>query len=390
MTVVGQVSERFEVDPGKFKALREAVNQLSEKARRRGLGEITLDQLATTSRAVKVQLATPTPALGDYELVAKISHMKGGRIFIHPLARGRLDFDAIRRDHSTTICEHCQVNRPRKLIYLLRSESGDVQVGSSCLKDYVGESDPRMALVQADLFAQARELAIAAAPPPTGHEPRRGWPSVVEYLAHVAAVIKHEGGEFVRKSDVEADHSATADLALRNFRQAQDGGESIAVGPDDQARAREVLEEFRERAGKERKLSGYDQRLLNVLAKDVAWPENQGIIATVFERVSSMRRHQSGTSRRRASKWLGEVGETVTAVVSLRKVGTPTDSSFGPQYPHFFLTDDGDWVTWWATNIQLEPERRYELTGEIKRLDDRKGHRVTVLKGCRTRELERA
>lgn len=389
--VVGQVTERFDVDPAKYLAVVEAVGQLSKKAEQRGLGEITLDRVKSSDHAITIQIASPTPAIGDYELVAKISHMKGGRISIQPLSRGRLDFAAIRSDHSIPVCEHCRVNRPRKVTFLLNGRSGgDVQVGSSCLKDYVGESDPRKALVQADLFAQARELVIAAAPPPAEHEPKRGWPSVAEYLAHVAAVIRHEG-EFVRKADVDADHSATADLALRNFRQTQDGGEAIELTTADRDLAERASREFRDRAGREKKLSGYDQRLVNVLDKDVAWPENQGILATVFERATALRRHQEpAATRRRASNWLGEVGDTVTAVVSLRKVGSPTDSRFGKQRPHFFLTEDGDWVTWWATNIQLEPERRYELTGKVKRHDERKGHRVTVLTRCQARELETA
>lgn len=385
--VVGQVAERFEVDPAKFRATREAVAQLSGRAESKGLGEITLERISSTDHAVIVQLASPTPAIGDYELVAKISHMNGGRIFVHPLSRGRLDFDEIRGRHSSQVCDHCRVNRPRKLLYLLLSESAEIQVGSSCLKEYVGESDPRKALIQADLFAQSRELAIAAAPEPAANEPRRGWPTIDEYLAHVAAVIRHEGA-FVRKTDVDADHSATADLALRNFRHSQDGGEVVEVVSADRELSGHVLEEFRDRAGREKKLSGFDQRLLNVLAKDVAWPENQGIIATVFERVAAFRRHQAPRPKGRSSKWLGDLGEKVTAAVLLRKVGSPAESRFGPQYPHFFLTDDGDWVTWWATNIQLIPEKRYELAGEVKRLDERNGHKVTVLTGCRTSEID--
>ncbi len=382
MVVVGQVTERFEVNPSNLRAAREAVLQLSGKAEARGLGEITWDRVSSTDRAVIVQLATPTPAIGNYELVAKISHLKGGGIFIHPLSRGRLDFAEIRREHSTQICEHCQVNRPRKLLYLLRSEAGEVQVGSSCLKAYVGESDPRKALIQGDLFAQARELLIAAAPEPEANQPKRGWPTVHEYLSHVAAVIRHEGA-FVRKTEVDADHSATAELALRNFRQSQDGGEALEVDLVDRERASRILDEFRDRAGREKMLSGYDRRLLNVLAKDVAWPENQGIIATVFERVASLRRHQAPGLKRRSSKWLGDVGDTVSAPVSLRKVGSPKESKFGLQYPHYFVTEDGDWVNWWATNLQLNPGNRYELTGEIKRLEERGGHKVTVVTRCK-------
>ena len=36
-------------------------------------------------------------------------------------------------------CEHCGHNRPRSAVYTLRHESGDTaQVGSSCMKDFLG------------------------------------------------------------------------------------------------------------------------------------------------------------------------------------------------------------------------------------------------------------
>lgn len=379
----GQVVEQYRVDPRQLMAVVEAVNQIAGKAEKNGLGRIEFTRAGHVGEVPLVEISTPTPAIGSFELIAKISHMKGGRAFVSPIAGERLDFDQVRAEYSDPRCDHCGVNRPRKTTFLLSSPSrGEAQVGSSCLKEYVGESDPRKALVQADLFAQARELVKAAAPA-VEREGAGRLPTVDEFLANVAAVIRTEG-HFTRKKDGEADETPTADLAFENFRQLAVGvGDPIEVTEADRDLAMTFKADFLDRTANENELAGFDLRLRHCLAKDVAWPDIQGIVATVFPRVTAIRKQD----RRGPGNWLGEVGTQVAALVDLRKVGNPRQTRFGPQYPHFFLTVDGDWVTWWATNIQLQVGDRYELTGDVKKREERKGHRVTVLANCRAEDL---
>lgn len=50
-------------------------------------------------------------------------------------------------------CDHCNQNRNRKETYLVRNEQGDYKVvGSSCLKDFLGHSDPHSIAKYLELF----------------------------------------------------------------------------------------------------------------------------------------------------------------------------------------------------------------------------------------------
>lgn len=398
--MVRRISEEFTVRRRMVKGLTWAVDQISLEAKRNGLGPIDLElnPTGTTEQVAKLELSTVAPAIGNYELLARIDHLKDDRIYIRPMGETHLDFVRIRADHASKICEHCGLKRNRKVTFLLRSERGEVQVGSSCLQAYVGDSDPRRALVQADLFSRARELVAAAVGQEQQDSPRKIRPPAVDiYLAHVAAVIRSEGG-FVRKADMDSEHMATALTAMENYRLEQLGEVDeagrptwIEVGETEHRYVARTKAEFLEFANRS-DLDGYDKRLSTLLGKDLAWPDSQGMLATLFERVFALRKHYGSrygqALNSKHARWLGEVGDKVDLVATLNGMGKPVDSKYGPQFPHYFTTDDGHLATWFATNIQLSVGARYRVTGEIKRLDRFKRDRITVLTKCRTEALE--
>ncbi len=325
------------------KGLNWAVDQISLEAKRNGLGPIDLElnPTGTTEQVAKLELSTVAPAIGNYELLARIDHLKDDRIYIRPMGETHLDFARIRADHASKICEHCGLKRNRKVTFLLRSERGEVQVGSSCLQAYVGDSDPRRALVQADLFSRARELVAAAVGQEQQDSPRKIRPPAVDiYLAHVAAVIRSEGG-FVRKADMDSEHMATALTAMENYRLEQLGeldeaGKPtwVEVGETEHryvARTKAEFLEFAERSD----LDGYDKRLSTLLGKDLAWPDSQGMLATLFERVFALRKHYGSryghALNSKHARWLGEVGDKVDVLAC--QLGAPVPDRTGKNEP---------------------------------------------------------
>lgn len=392
-----QISEQFTVRRRRVRGLSEAVAQLSAQAKKCALGsiELEMDEARSSEQSAWVILSTVVPALGDYELMARIDHLRGDRVYIRPMAESHLDFAEVRRNHATMTCDHCGVRRNRKVTYLLkRAGQGEVQVGSSCLSAYVGESDPRKALLQAEYFSKARELVAAAVGREPQDSPRKiRPPSVDEYLAHVAVVIRSQAG-FVRKADVDSEEASTAVIAMENYRLEQlreltgEGDPTwLEPGEPEQIVVERAKIDFKKLSGKE-KLSGYDRRLLSLLNGDRAWPDGQGILATLFERVFSLRNlsGQASTARPAADRgnWLGEKGDLIEVVAEVKSIGKPVDSRYGPQYPHSFITAGGELAAWFATNIELEVGSSYRIAGKVKRQDSFRGDRVTVLTGCRT------
>ena len=118
------IREGFTVRRSRLKGLGQAIAQLSDQAEKKALGPINLDADDPTwmgESTAHVVLSTVVPAIGDYDLLARIDHLKNDRVYIRPMGETRLDFARIRRDHATKKCDHCGVKRNRRTTFLLRS-----------------------------------------------------------------------------------------------------------------------------------------------------------------------------------------------------------------------------------------------------------------------------
>lgn len=288
-------AEDHRIDPAQLDELANQIRKLSEKSEEAALGPITLSLTVPDRSAGQVSLIYEIPAIGDYTLRARISHTSERYAFITQLSGIRLDFDQIRRNYSDPDCEHCGPKQARKTTYLLKNSRGEVvQVGSSCLTEFLGHSNPRRAMVQADLVARARRLIEAAGPNQTGEGVER-LPTVEEFLAHVLAVTDEEG-EFVYRLDDADGRASTAELAIQNFRlersQVFDRHNRrawVEVRPTHHLRAKHVIPEFLESAGRQGdQLNPFDRRLVKAIDKDVVCPETQGLVATLFQRVDGL------------------------------------------------------------------------------------------------------
>lgn len=392
--------ESYQVDPDRVRGLQEAIAQLSVGAKRHGLGPIETKVLEVGERSAGLELSTPTPALGEYRPLARIEHLKSGKVSITPLSRKWIDFAEIRSERSAQTCDACGVKRKRRLTYLLDGSSGQVQVGSSCLAGYVGESDPRKALHQADVFAKARELVEEAVvdvdEAGERQQPASTVPTVEVFLGHVAAVVREEG-RFVPMSEAPvAENAATATLAIANFRLEQTGetgsdGEAnwIPVTPGDRARAAELTDSYKASVDSKSEPSGYERRLRNLLDKDFAWPSYQGILATVFfarpDPVELRERNREEVGAKK--EWVGEVGELVNLELTVESVYKPVDSKYGGQVPHRLVDNEGHVFSWFATNKTLEVGSTWMLTGEIASHRRFRGEHITVVTKCRVTPL---
>jgi hypothetical protein len=87
-----------------------------------------------------VEVHGTAPTLNGWKLVGTLIHTGEGN-FALPVA-GFVLPEQYRTGGPE--CDHCQVNRYRKDTFIVRGESGEhKQVGSSCLKDFLGNKDPQ-------------------------------------------------------------------------------------------------------------------------------------------------------------------------------------------------------------------------------------------------------
>lgn len=121
--------------------------------------------------------------------------------------------------HRGQTCDHCHHNRMRKKTYVCIHEDGRlVQVGSTCIKDFLGH-DAASALQEIELYAAARDAlegdTLIERDPDTF--------DLVEFLAMTIAIIR-EDGWVSRKEAMESfdTRTATADIVVRQLKRKQD------------------------------------------------------------------------------------------------------------------------------------------------------------------------
>lgn len=112
-------------------------------------------------------------------------------------------------------CDHCQVNRVRRDTYIVQHDNGDYrQVGSNCLKDFLGHKNPQEIARLASLwlsFAEAVEGTSNGGSNELGARPRF---DLENFLTNVAAVIRVEDRYISRKLARENERlTATACIA---------------------------------------------------------------------------------------------------------------------------------------------------------------------------------
>ena len=162
-----------------------------------------------------VVLHGAAPVLAGWALEAIVEH-HGERGTVR--AVGELGEHLDPEAFQSAWCEHCGVRRRRSTTFVVvHVESGELrQVGSDCVRDFLGGHDPERACRQAEYLALARaELkgAEVAARPPE--------PALEAFAMHASHVVRAHG--FISREQARCGSGpASADLALRSLQATPD------------------------------------------------------------------------------------------------------------------------------------------------------------------------
>ena len=145
--------------------VQDKINKLKSRAFKLGLADINLiwGSLETETRIINGQskniqliqahLSGPINICFDgWEFVATLQHLDTGENIIRLISDSIIIPDKYKT--SGSICEHCNVNRYRKDTYLVKNKNNEfVQVGSSCIKDFLGHNSPDNIIQSAEFAA---------------------------------------------------------------------------------------------------------------------------------------------------------------------------------------------------------------------------------------------
>ena len=346
--------------------------------------EATGDRTGRLVRMAEVAVVGEAPVLRGWTFLAAIDHLAEGNVVraAEPLDEGTL---AAYRTTAPT-CDHCHTHRNRANTYVLRHDDGrTVQVGSTCVASFVdADADGAMLLVQ--LLGILRETLQAAAQGAEGEGWGRGgsrWTcyDLERFLAVVHACVREHG--WTSRSS-ESGRTPTADRAFRAM-----GGDDVApearveVTADDEAEAAKSVAWLDRQAETDvDDRSDYLHNLVAACASHVVDARHLGLAASI---VSARAREEGEASRREAigvrnEYHPAEVGARVKGLKATLREVRSIESYYGVTMLHRFLTEEGYVLTWWASGSSaFEVGREYSITATIKRHEERRGARETVV-----------
>lgn len=360
---------------------------------------------------IPLALTGETPRIQGWRFIATLQHLDGENI-VRTLPNEDLSVEYRTRG---PMCDHCRSLRRRNDTYVLRHEDGrTIQVGSSCLEDFLGSDDA------AKLAARAETLALALAACESDDEGSGGGSSVSEvlmpeYLEIVAWCVR-ETGWTSRAVARDTDGSATADCAwnLLFSAKARADAKCEPTGEDRElALAAEGWGESLTDEVVNGATSDYLHNLRAVCRTGRVEFRTAGIAAsavTAYQRFVGAERARA--ERKTLNVYVGNVGDKVTfglpAEVTKKgkpKKGAPIVLSMDPVTLEFvtgyetsygyttvlkFRTVDGATLVWKASSVELsraDVGRRYTLAGSIKAHEEYKGAKQTILTRCSVIEV---
>lgn len=313
------------------------------------------------------------------------------------IVNGRVERDYQQHDGS---CDHCGTKRSRKkTIVCFNPDTGEeLAFGTSCVRDYLGV-DTRIATWVSDVVGLSGDLDEEA------YASGGGKFAIMtrEYLGWVAGTVR-EAGMFVTKRVAnESDGSlhATAFAALSfyfDYHYPPKGHDreqrrEAAAQRYPTATDWELVEAALAWAAGLTGTSDFDNNLRVVANCPVIGEKHMGTASYI---VGGYLRQKARIAEREAeavavadklNEWVGEAGDRLELSVLVTRT-YDIDGYYGPSRITTMEDDEGRCYVWFSTGEWLETGDRVLLRGTVKKHNDYKGRKQTVLTRCAVREKE--
>lgn len=315
-----------------------------------------------------VSLFGETPKLNGWVLAATVEHTPEGNM-VRTVPGQSVD---LKYREGAAYCAHCKLIRNRRDTFIVKHEDGrEAEVGSDCIKDFLGHADPHRMAAWAEALG-AFDVVIRNLSE-YGNEPiERRTVDATAFLWNVCAVVREKGWlsrskarENRAKNDgeVEADgrrwlpEEATADRAIRNMYPTtqREREERIEITDEDKETAENIMQWAEEtlQSVDPYSLNDYLHNLRIATAQHYLEYRDLGIFASVVVPYRTAKAIHEEYEARPESKPIGEVGKR--GIFNNMKVMRIIDieTQFGLSILYRFSDEAGNVMTWFSSGGRL-------------------------------------
>lgn len=394
----------------KLPEVESAIEKLNVRARKLGVEEITLEVTEETETERRLRsgydpaIDSPedwtyyvhfvfaivdgkTPKLDGWSFVATLDHdTAGGDLPIikrspRDEAQG-VDLDAYR--HAANVCDHCGYKRNRLKTYIVLNDDGRVmQVGSTCIKDFLGGKSPERIASWAEwVWDLDGDLGAAEYDPWDGGGSDgpidRHSIDLERFLTLASALIRVEGWR-ARWIDGER-HQGTADEAVSlMFSRSRDDRDwkEQNVTEEDRETAKAAIDWLNSEVAERDDLSEFEHNMVAICGGERTWIKygDIGIAgylpmmhARHLGKVAEKKVREATNAKLADSEHIATEGDRVKLTFTV-VFNRGFDGFYGMRYLTKGLTPDGNLVMWWGSGdaaSQMEEGDTVSCTATIK------------------------
>jgi hypothetical protein len=402
-----RVSETYDILYDNVSALEKLIRRLNKKAAKLDVDPIVMtvskpymkteDDDITVTMRVEVTVTGTTPKLNGWQFAATLQHSEEGNI-LRTVPGLDVDLPEEFRTSDPSRCDQCHQNRYRIDTYVVKHDDGRwAQVGSTCLKDFLGHQNPHKYAEMATWLSLIEDACA-------GFKDQSGWGAngpdylvLSEALAWAAESVIRNGWVSRGKAQ-ELDKRATADAALDAMHYAQ---KSIGCGRGcrydkpcgihfEPSNAAYTLAETALEWGRD----WIDKRLAKDPDNDYVWNlrvslagdtipiRSYGIAASllgVYQRETQRMAEEKRKANDSTSEWIGKEGEKIQVKLTIDAVRY-IDGQFGTTSLIKYHDDKGNVVNWFASGYKsVNVGDTVTVKGTVKKLDTYQGIKQTTL-----------
>ena len=340
---------------------------------------------------VKVSIA-PVKLPGPWEFAARLDHEEKGNIIA---AVPGIELPAHFRTAGCN-CEHCQTKRTRNQTYVVRNtkENRYVQVGTDCIRDFLGQDSPEL-IAQQLAFTSNLTLLLDEAEESDREFGEGGGTGTGRYrdlestLALANAVVRQHGyvsGAKEREDAMAGGHLSSTRRRVEQVMDDRKGDLRVKYAPTeaDRALVAKVVSWVRNDLAVLPVLSDYQSNLVTVAGADSFNEKHLGIVVSApssYSREMDLIRERERQAL--VTHHVGVVGERVDFDLTLRKA-IPLEGEYGLSTICIFEDASGNTVKWKASGSgPCDPGEHICLKGTIKEHALYKGVPQTIITRCK-------
>lgn len=281
-------------------------------------------------------------------------------------------------------CDHCGKVRKRNNTYIVRStEDGNViQVGRSCLKDFIGHRDPKSIAFGCELIFSV--IKMGQDYEESDYYEGGGYPEAfdVQDVLRCAARLTLDGGYVSRAAAEDAMTHSTADMVWQAFTNSKFKSFPPKKATDEEVATlvQTTMDYIAELAVKI-DTSDYEHNLVSAFSLGYAIYRTIGLISSAPAAADrTLNWKKEAETKRPSSVHVGEIKERkIFTATLIKKSGY--SGNFGWIDILRFSQEDGVILVWFASNgpEDIEVDKEYVFKGTVKKHDEFNGTKNTII-----------